>query len=133
MRFRRGNWRRMARRGDISLTLTHSAECWILNLEVPGSIPAWGELFIFVVWYPLITLWRLSADWTQARCTCITDWILARSCPHLMGSNKTDSISIYQRGRGTSTMSQFSPINQSLTRGLPHLNAKTLGKKLIIF
>ena len=26
--------------------LAHSVECWILNLEAPGSIPAWGELFI---------------------------------------------------------------------------------------
>ena len=28
------------------ISLAHSVECWILNLEAPGSIPAWGELFI---------------------------------------------------------------------------------------
>ena len=24
----------------------YSVECWILHLETPGSIPAWGELYI---------------------------------------------------------------------------------------
>ena len=28
------------------ISLAHSVECWILNLEAPGSILAWGELFI---------------------------------------------------------------------------------------
>ena len=26
--------------------LAHLVECWILNLEAPGSIPTWGEMFI---------------------------------------------------------------------------------------
>ena len=30
----------------LDISLAHSVECWILNLEAPGSIPAWGELFI---------------------------------------------------------------------------------------
>ena len=31
------------------ISLAHSVECWILNLEAPGSIPAWGEIVYFYI------------------------------------------------------------------------------------
>ena len=30
----------------VGFSLAHLVECWIINLEVPGSIPTCGELFI---------------------------------------------------------------------------------------
>ena len=45
------------------IPLAHSVECWILNLEAPGSIPAWGELFIST--FPLfpVTFGAVTYPW----------------------------------------------------------------------
>ena len=39
----------------------HSVECWILNLEAPGSIPAWGELYIST--FPLFPVKFRAVTW----------------------------------------------------------------------
>ena len=49
------------RKWDISLA--HSVECWILNLEAPGSIPAWGELFISVFPPFPVTFGAVTCPW----------------------------------------------------------------------
>ena len=52
----------------MDITLAHSVECWILILEAPGSISAWGELFIstfrlFPVTFGAVTrIWNRQVD-----------------------------------------------------------------------